>query len=178
MRKVTELGALLVLLFLSLPAMARDIPRVELFGGYSYERADISSMDLAMRGWNASITENVNNWFGGVVEFSGHYAHPAGTKVNVHSFMFGPVFSFRKMGGFTPFAHGLIGAVHGSKGYLGLSEGDFDFGAAAGGGLDIDVHRIVSIRLIQADYVVTPFLSLRQNNVRVSAGIILRFGKK
>lgn len=54
----------------------------------------------------------------------------------------------------------------------------------AGGGLDITLHRHVALRLFQAEYLMTRFKdssilagrTARQNNVRLSTGIVFRFG--
>ena len=52
---------------------------------------------------------------------------------------------------------------------------------AAGGGLDIPFGRHLAIRALQAEYVLTRFdrsdgSSATQNNLRVSTGIVFRFG--
>ena len=175
MRKLMWILALM--LFLALPAMAQT-PQVEVFGGFSYLRADVGGADLNQKGWNFSVNENLNNWLGGVADFSGHYGHEAGLNVNDHTFMFGPRFSYRKNSSFTPFAQVLLGGMRASRGYLGISQPTTDFAAAFGGGLDVKIHDKVAIRVIQAEYVVTPFLSLRQDNFRLSAGIVLQFGHR
>ena len=176
MRKATGLIALIF--FMALPAMSADVPEAEVFGGFAYQRADIRDANLSLKGWNFSVSQNVNNWFGGVADFTGHYAQPLGINVHVHSFMYGPRFAFRKVPNVTPFGHVLLGAVRGSKGYLGLSDSKVEFGAAFGGGIDVKVHRVAAIRLIQADYMITPFLGLRQDNLRFSAGFVFYLGEK
>ena len=175
MRKLTWISALM--LFLALPAMAQT-PQVEMFGGFSYLRADVGGADLNQKGWNFSVTENMNDWLGGVADFSGHYGHEAGLNVNDHTFMFGPRFSYRKSQSFTPFAQVLLGGMRASQGYLGISQPSTDFAAAFGGGLDVKVHDKIAIRVIQAEYVATPYLGLRQDNFRLSAGIVLQFGHR
>jgi opacity protein-like surface antigen len=161
-----------------LPARAQTTPQVEMMGGYSYLRADMGGADTSLHGWDFSFAENINSWLGGKADFGGFYGSPGSTRVNTHTFMFGPQFSYRKSSTITPFAHVLIGGMRASRGYLGISEAKTDFAAAFGGGLDLKVHDNVAIRVIQAEYVVTPYLDLRQDNVRVSAGIVLRFGKR
>ena len=52
----------------------------------------------------------------------------------------------------------------------------------AGGGLDVKVHHHIAIRLIQAEYLMTRFENLTtgstasQNDMRLSAGLVFRFG--
>ena len=176
MRKATWLIALVP--FLTLPARAQELPKVEVFGGYSYQFVDLGRADLRMNGWNGEVSQNVNSWFGGVGSITGYYSHPGGVNVNVHSFMYGPLFTHRKNKSFTPFAHVLFGGVRASKGYLGISEAHTSFGLAAGGGLDVKVGDHLAVRVFQVDYLMTPYLNLRQDNVKVSAGIVLRLGKQ
>ena len=78
----------------------------------------------------------------------------------------------------TPFGHVLLGAVRGSGGFVGISQSATKFGIAPGGGVDVKLSDMVSIRLVEADYLMTRFLGVRQDNIRVSAGIVLTFGKK
>jgi hypothetical protein len=172
------LGLIVLLLLSSAPMMAQDTPWAEVFGGYSYWRADVSHADQAYNGWNVSVSQNLNSWFGGVLDVSGHYAQPAGFNANVHSFMYGPLFTYRKSSTVTPFAHVMLGAVRGSVAYLGLSETKVDFGAAFGGGVDLKFNRHAAIRLVQADYILTPFFNVRQSNLRLSAGLVFYLGHK
>ena len=172
-----------LVLFLSVPATAQvampsDTPQIEVFGGYSYALADFSNDNLKLNGWNFSLTENVNNWFGGTADFSGHYAQPSNTNVNAHMFLFGPTFALRRSDSVTPFSHVLLGGIHASRGYVAVSEPVTRFAAAFGGGVDIKIHEHVAIRVFQADYFLTPFFGLRQDNLRLSGGIVFRFGEK
>jgi len=61
--------------------------------------------------------------------------------------------------------------------------GDDAFAMTAGGGLDIRASRHFAIRLIQAEYLMTRFPAVvatednvTQNNLRLSTGIVIRFG--
>lgn len=120
-------------LFVCLSALAQEYPKAEVFGGYSYFRADGGGN---LHGWNASVGGNLNSWFGLVADFSGHYDStssrtelrfppfpgfpeipgfpPVSISVNsdtsVHTFLAGPRFSYRKKEKITPFAHALFGA--------------------------------------------------------------------
>jgi len=47
-----------------------------------------------------------------------------------------------------------------------------------GGGLDLKVSPNVALRLFQADYEMSRFSGTRQDNIRLSAGIVIRVGKK
>jgi peptidoglycan-associated lipoprotein len=55
------------------------------------------------------------------------------------------------------------------------------FAASLGGGLDLRASRRFSFRLIEADYLLTTFdngTNDHQNNLRISTGVVLRFGKR
>jgi opacity protein-like surface antigen len=166
----------LICLFLPLTAMAVDpdstvsFPRGELFGGYSYFHAGDSGGNFS--GLNASIAENLRPWFGGALEVSSHWS--SGT--NVSTFMYGPVFSYRKDPRITPFVHFLAGGVSGSTGYLDISHGKATFGLATGGGVDVQVTKNLAIRVAQVDYVLSRFSATQQSNFRFSAGLVYRFG--
>ena len=178
-----------MLCLLSWPLKAQEAPKVEVFGGYSYLRADTDPRSNA-NGWSASLAANVNRYFGLAADFSGHYGSQtlnlSGTQAKVdgsaHTFLFGPRFSYRKHERVTPFAHVLLGGVRdkiaGRIGSISISETDTAFGLALGGGLDVQLHRHVALRLIQADYLLTRFNGETQNNARLSIGLVFRFGSR
>jgi hypothetical protein len=194
------------LLLTSIPAVAQDTPIVEVFGGFSYARVDLTQIThVGTYGWSASATENLNRWFGGTLEANGYYATPqfvfAGTIFNpqsrVYTVLYGPRFSYRRSDRINLFAQVLIGAafLHGSQ--LGYSASDTSLAIAPGGGIDVGLSKRLAIRF-QADYAYTQFHQfqtqfdpstgithlvltgprIRQNNIRVSTGLVLRFGKK
>ncbi len=185
MKRSVLFVALVCWLPLTAPAQA-EYPRAEVFGGYSYFRADdsLSFTGLNLHGWNAAFAGNVSGWFGIAGDVSGHYGSPDVFGVNVpfldvhaHSFLVGPAFSYRSET-VTPFAHFLIGTTRASAGVLGLTYAKNALSAAVGGGVDIRISDRVAVRAIQADYLMTRFYDERQNNLRLSAGIVFRFGTR
>jgi hypothetical protein len=169
-------GSLLAfILFSSVVAAGQQTPRIEIFGGYSHLFADVGNSSFGLNGFHASGAENLNSWFGGVLDFSSHYGTLAGVNVNTQSIMYGPRFAYRKIGLVTPSVHALFGAVHGSAGLYGISMPDTHFAYSFGGAVDVKVTDRIALRVVQADYLRTRFLNLRQDNVRVSAGLVFRF---
>lgn len=168
----------LLVLFLPLAATAQQTPKVEVFGGYSNLEANLSSSSFNLNGADFSVTENVTLWFGGALDFSSHFGTEAGFKVDTETLTYGPVFAYRKHPSVVPFSHVLLGAVRGSSDYLDISKPAVHFALAAGGGIDVKLTDRVALRLIQADYLMTRFSAMRQDNIRLSAGIVLRFGRK
>ena len=85
-----------------------------------------------------------------------------------------------------PFGQVLVGLAHTSGSLVeGQSQATANAGAAfaanLGGGLDLRVNQRFSVRLVEADYLVTTFdngVNDHQNNLRVSAGVVVHFGGK
>jgi hypothetical protein len=178
----TGLAAALLLLCVPASAVAEEYPAVEAYGGYSYLAVNETDF-IRLHGWNASVCGNVNSWFGIVGDVSGQYGSPSlfgfnvpFVELSVHSFLFGPRFSYRGNERITPFAHALFGVTRADV--LGIN--DSSLAGAVGGGMDIKVTDFLAVRAFQADYLVTRFGNefdgdARQHNIRLSAGVVLRF---
>lgn len=178
------------LLGLSMMAMAQDTPAVELFGGYSFVDVDTATAfdapdgyNLNLNGWNASVAINANRWAAFVAEFGGYYGSPSDVEnvdVSIHSIMFGPRISLRK-GMITPFFQGLFGygRVNGEERNQNVLT-ENDFAMAFGGGLDINVSNMIAIRPVQLDYFTVKAGTTGDfsDNLRYSAGIVLKLGKR
>jgi len=129
---------------------------------------------------------------------------PIGTGGKGFSFLFGPRGSYRGIPKLTPFGHMLFGGMRASK-LVDNSVADPDnpgalipgplcdsslcvvpatsFAMALGGGLDVKATERVWIRTFQADYVRAEITTgygtiATQNDLRISAGIVFRFGKR
>src|ERR1035441_1150585 len=182
------------------------VPRYELFLGYSYLRAvpTLASGNrlVWLNGGSASVAFNVNRYLGLVadfgaytnseIKFTGAYTSTVdvnNSNVAVLTYLFGPRLSFRKYDRITPFAQVLFGGVRANQVILTgctssctLLPAQDAFAMTAGGGLDLRVHRHFAIRIIQAEYLMTRFASYTtgttgaQNDMRLSAGIVFRFG--
>jgi len=161
----------LVLLFCS-SSFPQDAPMVEVFGGYAYNRilSAASGEPVHTNGWEASAGWNLNRWFGLKADFGGSYCCH---QQYLYSFLGGPQLSLRREK-YTVFAHGLLGGAHAK----GMSTTDTDLAWVLGGGVDWNVHRVVAIRLGQVDYFGTHFFSATQDDLRVSAGLVFRLGKR
>jgi Outer membrane protein beta-barrel domain len=177
MKRFIWLIPVALILFFSAPARAQSTPAWDLSGGYSYLRADLNGSSFQMNGGFGSVSENLNRWFGGRLEVAGFTGTFAAKSISAQTFTYGPVFSYRKHEGFTPFAHVQFGAIHGSVGYLGISAPAWKFAMAGGVGADVKLKGRLGLRF-QADYLMTRFLSLRQDNIQASVGLVYRFGSK
>ena len=182
------------------------VPRFELFAGYSYLRAvptmAAGNRLVWLNGGTASIALNVNRYLGLVadfgaftnsqIRFTGAYNSTVdvdNSNVAVLTYLFGPRLSFRNHDRITPFAQVLFGGVHANQVTLDgcafsctLLPDQDAFAMTAGGGLDLRVHHHFAIRIIQAEYLMTRFTNYTtgdsggQNDIRLSSGIVFRFG--
>ncbi len=177
MRTTTLVLALTLLMVL--PVMAQEAPKGELFGGYSYLRSN----GLNFNGWDGSVAQNVNDYFGLKFNVSGHYktTGQTGQKVEdwVHTILFGPQFTYRKHDRITPFFHTMLGmTVETLKvEVLGVSADDSFkyFAALFGGGLEVKITDSVAFRAVQADWLYNRSNGDTGNGLRLTAGFTYRF---
>jgi hypothetical protein len=157
-----------LVLLASLAANAQGLgDKVELFGGYSYMRTASPSYNL--NGWELAGQYKVTDWLGGVADFDGHYGSPNGFSSSLNTFLFGPEVSWPAR--VSPFAHVLFGGAHISSG--GFS--DTSWAMAIGGGIDTRLVHGIYWRVIQGDYLPTHFSGAREDNTRLSTGIVFKF---
>jgi len=165
------------ILLLCVTAHAQDVPQWDISGGFSYLDANLNGTSFKLPGGGGSVTENLNSWFGGRLEVNGYSGTEAKTSVSAETITYGPVFYYRRFERIVPFANLQIGAIHASKGYLGISESAFKFDMTGGGGVDFNLNDRAAVRA-EGDYVMTRFLDLRQDNLRFSVGLVIHFGHK
>jgi opacity protein-like surface antigen len=166
MRNLFILAALI--LFVAAPAIAQEIPKAELFGGYEYLRLNPGGSNC--HGGDANLAYNLNNWLGGVGDFG--VCKVSGASAHAINYLFGPRVSYRGHGSLTPFAQVLFGGEHDAGGGVSFNS----FAMTLGGGADYKFTDHVSFRG-QVEYLYTHFGGARQNNARIEAGIVYRWGR-
>ena len=185
----------------------RSTPKVDIFLGYSYLRAvpELANGNrlVDLNGGSASIAFNLSRYFALAADFGGYddtrlrLAGPGANPPTVvdsggsaFTYLFGPRLSFRNHSRVTPFAQVLFGAAHAGQVSLSGCTGSSctplpaqtAFAMTAGGGFDIRLARHISIRAIQAEYLMTRFsdpttgAGNTQNDLRFSAGLLFRLG--
>lgn len=195
MRKIC-IGANICLLFLSVRAMAQEAPRAEVFGGYQFvdsnggQGESGASDRFELNGWNASLSGYYGRYFGLTVDFAGSYARPTvfippvgelAVSTHLYTFLGGPVIRIPNRSRYQPFVHALFGEAHvvGSVSLAGpsgsVTGSNNGFALALGGGLDIKVAPLIGIRPVQLDFLQTHVGGSTENNIRYSAGVVLRF---
>lgn len=165
-----------------------DHPPLELGVDYNYVRANGppgGCSCFSMNGGNIWAAYSFTHSFSAVAEFSGQHAgniNASGEDLTLFSYLFGPRYTLRSSDRWLPFAQVLVGGAHASGTYepsLSGTSGSYNaFSLVAGGGLDIAVTHHIGIRAIEGDYYLTHFpngVNGRQNNLRISAGLIFRF---
>lgn len=174
--EVRPAAAFLLLLVVlgSLPLVAQDTPRVEVFGGYSYLRFDSRSFGFAsnsgLNGYNVAPAFNIISGFGVVAELSGQY----GTNLNLRDVAIGPQFLYPR-GKTIFFGHVLVGDAR-TLVHIGRGIGDTKRAVVLGGGVDLSVSPRFAFRVFQVDYLHTSLFHNTQNNLRVSTGLVYRWG--
>jgi hypothetical protein len=172
---------MLGLLFgVSVSVWGQEVPKAELFGGYSYAGGNF-------HGWDTSLTGNLNKWFGVTANFSGHYGQEQNPIFLEHQralmYLGGPRFTLRRGRRLSPFAYALFGVINyrvkATAGGRTLgSASDTGFNMALGGGLDVTVNDRFAIRAFQLDYLRPTFFGETHNRGRLAFGVVFKVGKK
>jgi opacity protein-like surface antigen len=178
MRSLLMVG---VLLFAGGSALAQDYPKGEVAGNYTYIRINPGSgaSGIDCQGGGGSGAWSLNHYLGVVGEFNGckWTGLPSGFSAHTLTYLFGPRLTYRAYGRLEPFGEVLFGGAHIGGTVTGFGSGsDNAFAMALGGGADYKWKPSVAIRFIQADYLYTRFGGTSQNNFRLQAGIVFRFG--
>jgi len=178
---------LAVLAFFGVSARAQEeVPKLDIFAGYSYLRANPSTSGVdsfSLNGGSANVAYNVNHWLSGVADFGGYHSGDIlGTGVDgtVSTYLFGPRVSYRHFGRITPFGQVLFGVAHAGASAFDTTGSQNAFAMTIGGGVDYRLSHRLAIRPLQVDYLMTRFSEVTsdaqtQNNLRVSTGIVFRF---
>ncbi|MGA2629732.1 MAG: hypothetical protein ABSG54_05900 [Terriglobia bacterium] len=184
------LCALIVIASFPWAASAQIIPKATLFGGYTLVRAQQPNggASFNLNGWDASVELKPASWLGMVADVSQQYGSPSGVKENQTSVLFGPQISVPGIKHVVPFAHVLVGAVHGTNSVFfsgipcsltscppPLVNFGTTFATAAGGGVDFKLAGPIWVRPIQVDYLHANLSPDHHTHVRVAAGIAFHF---
>lgn len=167
-------------------------PQVEAGFNYSYTRVNPGNGFGAYNanGGFGDVEYNFNRTFGAVADLGGTYTGTVdGIAYNNTTFeyLFGPRINLR-YSRFNPYVQALFGGERYSNGWnpgafypaLGVSQNNFAM--AFGGGLNVRVNDHLALRPFQVEYLATRIapgnMSYLQNDLRYSAGVVLRLGSK
>jgi len=177
---------LVVLLgILALPMMASDTPKVAVFGGWQYQHfgGDLSDLGNVPKGFDFSVTGNINKHFGVTGDFGASFKTISGASGHIYTYSGGPVIQGDAGGRINPFVHFLFGGASaggsitesgsGSGSGSGSTNG---YTLMPGGGVDAKIAKSVAIRVIQFDWVYYHFEGTGfKSNVRLASGVVFRF---
>ena len=177
-------------LLAAVPATAQNLPKAEAGVDFNFVRSNAPPAQcgcFSAFGGSGEFAWNFTPRWAAVGQVGAvHTGNAAGTgqDLMLTSYLAGGRYSHAKEPArFVPYGQILMGASHAGGG-LSPSKQVFGgssvaFAATAGGGLDFYMKRNVAIRLFEADYFVTTFSNEaddHQNNLRISAGVLFRFG--
>jgi hypothetical protein len=156
------------------------LPTIDVFAGYSYLRFDSKPLgfsdQLNLNGWNAEISiPYIYEGFGVVADVSANYGH----ELSSYNFLIGPQYTF-EVKNIRIFGHGLFGKSRDRLGLPGSTQfepSNLARDVAFGGGVDIPIGGRLSWRALQGDYMIGSNFGGTQHNVRLSTGVVIRFGK-
>jgi hypothetical protein len=193
-------------LLIGISASAQDVPKVEIPVGFSMINvhpsiAPVGSFNVF--GGGGQIDYNFGRYLGIKADFMGYTSgsglrnqlnnlgYTGSIDGNVFTYMFGPQIK-KHSGNYQPFAEALFGAAHTnayaaiSNAVNGITTGNGNnngFAMALGGGLDYKATKLLTIRPIEVDYLLTRFsanhianYTANQNNVRYVGGVVFTFG--
>lgn len=167
----------------------------EFFAGYSYHSADINTLTInpkrtGQNGVNLAYTRKLTRSVGLTTDISAHFKRDSQqtstgvfeSKRDQYYLLGGIQYAPQNESRVTPFVRALVGAslFRGFTSNTSPAGNVFTFddatslAVALGGGLDVRVNDRVAIRIIQADYIPTFFGPGRQNNIRLSVGIVFK----
>ena len=157
------------------------LPAVEVFGGYSHLRFESKTLGFSdqsnLNGANLAVSlPDLYEGLGVAVDVSGYYTR----EMEEFNFMIGPQYSYQWKG-IQLYGHGLFGKARDrlrQPGSTQLEPSHLGRAIAFGGGVDFALAERLSVRAIQADYLITSEFGSTQHNIRLSTGLIYRFGKR
>jgi hypothetical protein len=207
------LSLLMVGALFGLSVFAQEGPKADLFLGYSFLRYNSAQTIPAFtaNGGAGTFAWNFSDHIGLEAELGGYHN---GNVNDYHfdttsfSYLFGPRISWGRHKTFDPYIHTLFGGQHASTSIAAdsilvvnplatdkLKDGRYQtatnaFGMAIGGGIDIKLSKLITLRPAQIDYYLTRFevpdvtfppgttapSARNQNNFRYAAGIVFNFG--
>ena len=192
----------LCLMFVAAHCLPAQNASAELFGGYSYAKANplVLLPKQSMNGWVGSVAGYANRWFGAGLEVAGQFGSippPSGvTSPNLsfkeYSYMAGPQFRVVKTDRVQVAGKLLLGGAFAqvnldkqtsatalaqlaAAGYIGFNQ--TKFAMLVGVPIDVTVTKLIAIRVEPGDYL-TDFSKTKKSNFRISVGPVFRFGGK
>lgn len=182
MRRNYYLAALLLILFgvgsLTAQEEKEELPKVELFGGYSLLRSESENF----HGWKTAVGFPVNRWLAVAVDADGHYFSETTSfgklKESEYSVTAGPHFSYPNKSKIVPFAYAMAGVAWETASLAGESESQSGFAFETGGGMDWEASKKVSVRIVDIGASITNIGGHTTVKPKFTTGVVFKFGRK
>jgi peptidoglycan-associated lipoprotein len=189
------LRPILALLFVAIAPvklLAQGQPSQEIAFDYTYIHTNAPPSGcgcFSMNGGGASYAYHYGPQFALLADVEVAHASKAdayGDDLTLTSFLAGPRFYYRRPSErWVPYGQALLGAVR-ATGTLAAANSNGAassavFGSTLGTGIEYNITRNVTLRVVEVDYFITTFdnrVNNRQNNLRVTAGVAYHFGKR
>jgi len=163
-----------------------EIPRFEVGANYNYFHANAPPGKcgcFSLNGGSGTILMNVTPVWAAVADIAVAHANQVDNtsqNITIINYLFGARYTRRNSSRFTPYGEALFGGAKEDVNFQ-FTINRNSFGLAAGGGVKAQLKRRWGLTIAQFDYVYTQIPNAkndRQNNIRVSTGIIYNFGFK
>jgi hypothetical protein len=160
-------------------AAGQQVSQWDVFGGYSYMRFDSRPIGFAgssnLNGWNAAVAYNFTDALSLAADASGNY----GNSISAYTYSIVPQYSYRWERS-RVFAQFFLGKAQNTVNIQQPTRSGFESASltlGGGAGYDWDYNDRYTIRAIQVDYLHAHTFDQSQNNIRISAGVIIHFGR-
>lgn len=181
-------GIVVLLLFPWARAHAQSARSWDLSGNYSYVRSNAPPGGcgcFSMNGGGGDVAYRFTDHFslaGGVTLENAGSVPGSNQSFTLTAYQAGPRLFLRAGRQWTAFGHFLAGGAHASSAAFADTVSSTNaFAATIGGGWQLHLNRAITLRVIEADYFLTKFpngSNDHQNNLRLSAGIVLRLSRR
>ncbi len=189
----------LVLILFAGKGNAQYEQAAEVFGGYSYlfiEPGETAGDNetFGLPGWSAALTGYATPWLGFAADVGGHHGTASASvlsnsvrlDVSQWNYLFGPQIRFLRTQRFAASFRVLVGASRADANLSAVIAGNetpalsvkqTKVAAVLGPVFDVNITPRIAWRF-QPDLFVTTFAGEEQKNVRISTGIVFRFGTR
>lgn len=159
--------------------------QVELAGTYSFIRARAANagQGFNLNGGGGALAFGYNDRLSVVADVGVYHfvGFQAGLNSTMYTYTAGPRITYNLSRRVTPFTQLLLGGGRLNASSIGVKAGENGFVMAVGGGLDVPLRHNFAVRVLQTEYLLTRFRRVNgspgtQSSLRISAGIVLRFG--
>jgi outer membrane immunogenic protein len=171
---------------ISMGGINDEIPRFEVGANYNYFHANAPPGQcgcFSLNGGSGTLLMNITPVWSAVADIAVAHANNVDNtsqNITIVNYLFGVRYNRRNSSRFVPYGEALFGGAKEDVNFQ-FTINRNSFGLAVGGGASVRLKRRLGLTLAQIDYVYTQIPNAkndRQNNVRISTGIIYNFGFK